>query len=264
MKRLAGRNAVVVGGGQIAGATIGNGRAVAVTYAREGAEVLVVDRDLDAATSTVDQIRAEGGRARAHRADITVAADCAGLLAAATGAFASIDVLHNNVGVVVAAAFEDTGVEDWQRGLDLNLTGLWTVCRRFLPVLREQGHGSVINISSLAGLLPGTNPYSIGKNAVHALTRGLALEYAPHGVRVNAIAPGMIDTPIGVDRISAASGRDRAEVSAGRAAMVPMGRQGTAWEIAAASVFLACDESSYVTGAILPVDGGSSLRGSAL
>ncbi|MDT3440018.1 MULTISPECIES: SDR family NAD(P)-dependent oxidoreductase [unclassified Pseudofrankia] len=263
MQRLAGKTAVVVGGGQRPGATIGNGRAVTVAFAREGARVLVVDRDLDAAEQTVAQVRAEGGDAFAYRADITEPEECEAILRAATEAFDRVDILHNNVGIVVAAATEATTVDDWNLGMAVNLTGLWLVCRQFLPVMRKQGHGVVLNVSSLASLLPGANPYSISKNGVNALTRGFALEYARHGVRVNAIIPGMIDTPIGVDRVVEATGRDRDEVAAGRAAQVPMGRQGSAWDIANAAVFLASDEASYITGAILPVDGGSSLQANA-
>ncbi|OHV30175.1 MULTISPECIES: SDR family NAD(P)-dependent oxidoreductase [Pseudofrankia] len=260
MNRLAGKTAIVVGGGQRPGATIGNGRATAVAFAREGARVLVVDRDLNAAEETVAQLRAEGGYGLAHSADITRPADCETIVRAATEAFGRVDILHNNVGAVVAAGTEATSLDDWERGLSINLTGLWLVCRQFLPVMRAQGHGVVLNISSLAGLLAGANPYSIGKNGVNALTRGLALEYAPHGIRVNAIVPGMIDTPIGVDRVVEATGRDRDEVAAARATQVPMGRQGTAWDIANAAVFLASDEASYITGVILPVDGGSALQ----
>ncbi|ONH58731.1 oxidoreductase [Frankia sp. CcI49] len=261
MNRFEGRNTVIVGGGQSAGATVGNGRAAALAYAREGATVLVVDRDREAAEQTACEIRAGGGVAYAHQADITRPEECAALAEAAVETLGAIDVLHNNVGVVVAAATEDLSVADWNRGLDLNLTGLWMVCRQVLPVMRAQGRGVVINISSLAGVLAGANPYSVGKAALNALTRGLALEYAPHGVRVNAIVPGMIDTPIGVDRVAVASGRSRDDVAAARAAQVPMRRQGTAWDIARAALFLASDDASYITGAVLPVDGGGSLRG---
>lgn len=260
MSRLAGKTAVVIGGGQRPGATVGNGRAAAVAFAREGARVLVVDRDLGAAEDTVAHLREEGGEGAAHGGDITRPADCETILRAATEAFGHVDILHNNVGVVVAAPTEATSLDDWERGLSINLTGLWQICRQFLPVMRAQGHGVVLNISSLAGFLPGANPYSIGKNGVNALTRGLALEYAPHGIRINAIAPGMIDTPMGVDRAAEATGRDRDEVTAARASQVPMRRQGTAWDIANAAVFLASDDASYITGAILPVDGGSALR----
>jgi NAD(P)-dependent dehydrogenase (short-subunit alcohol dehydrogenase family) len=261
--RLAGKTAVIVGGGQRAGETVGNGRAAALAYAREGARVLVADLDLESARETVRQVQAAGGEALAHRTDVTSEEDCAALLGVARGAFAVIDILHTNVGIVIAAPVESTSPLDWNRSMDTNLTGLWMTCRQFLPVMRQQGHGVVINISSLASLLTGANPYTISKGAVNALTRGLALEYAPHGIRVNAIAPGMIDTPVGVDRVAAATGRSRDEVAASRAATVPMRHQGTAWDIANAAVFLASDEAAYITGAVLPVDGGSSLQGMA-
>jgi len=127
--------------------------------------------------------------------------------------------------------------------------------------MRRQGSGTIINISSLAGTFVGSSVYSLTKHGVNALTQGLALEYAPHGVRVNAIAPGMIDTPIGVDRVARSTGVDRAKIAADRAALVPMRRQGTALDVANAAVFLASDDASYITGTILYVDGGSALLG---
>jgi NAD(P)-dependent dehydrogenase (short-subunit alcohol dehydrogenase family) len=257
--RFAGKTAVVVGGGQLPGETIGNGRAVATLLAAEGAEVLVVDRVLAAAQDTVDAITEAGGVARALRADIAVEDDCRTIKAAAQEAFGAVDVLHNNVGIVVTGGTEATELTDWQRGFDVNLTGMWLVSKQFLPDMRQRRSGCVINVSSMAGAMTGSNVYSLTKNAVNALTRGLALEYAPHNVRVNAIAPGMMDTPIGVDRVAGPGGPSRADVAAQRAAMVPMGRQGDAWDVAYLAAFLASEQASYVTGAIIPVDGGSAL-----
>ncbi|WP_019546642.1 SDR family NAD(P)-dependent oxidoreductase [Streptomyces sulphureus] len=264
-RRLHDRTAVVVGGGQTAGATVGNGRAVALAFAREGARVLVVDRDLAAAEETVGAIGEQGGTARAHRADITVEEDCAGILDAAVEAFGGVDILHNNVGVVPEGNTENLQLADWRRGFEINLTGMWLTCKYVLPHLRERGRGAVVNISSMAGLLAGgdTIAYSTSKAAVHSMTRSLALEYAPHGVRVNAIAPGMMDTPMGVDAVARARGADRQEVADRRAAMVPMGHQGTGDDVAGAALFLASDESAFITGTVLPVDGGFTLRAGA-
>lgn len=260
--RLHDKTAVVVGGGQTPGTTTGNGRATALTYAREGARVLVVDRDADSAEETAELVRKEGGTAVAHRADITVEEDCAALADAALDAFGHIDVLHNNVGVVPAGRTEELPSADWRRGFEINLTGMWLTCKYVLRHMRVRRSGSVVNTSSMAGLLAGgeTIAYTTSKAAVHSMTRSLALEYAPHGVRVNAVAPGMMDTPMGVDSVARAGGTHRDEVAAARAAMVPMGRQGTGQDVADAALFLASDESAFITGVVLPVDGGFTLR----
>ncbi|MGW1836414.1 SDR family NAD(P)-dependent oxidoreductase [Streptomyces sp. NPDC002067] len=188
--------------------------------------------------------------------------DCAGLADAALGALGHIDVLHNNVGVVPAGRTADLPSAEWRRGFEVNLTGMWLTCKYVLPHMRERGSGSVVNISSMAGLLAGgeTIAYSTSKAAVHAMTRSLALEYAPHGVRVDALAPGMMDTPMAVDSVAGAGGARRDELAAARAGMVPMGHQGTSQDVADAALFLASDESAFITGVILPVDGGFTLR----
>ena len=229
-------------------------------FAREGAEVLVVDRDLGAAEDTVAAVREEKGRAHALRADISVESECVAIRAVADEVLGRVDILHNNVGIVINDQTENTTLADWELGFAVNLTGMWLVCKQFLPAMRERRSGSVINISSMAGAMTGSSVYSLTKSAVNALTRGLALEYAPHNVRVNAIAPGMLDTPIGVDRVAGPDGVKRAEIAARRAAMVPMGRQGDAWDVARLAAFLASDDASYITGALIPVDGGSALK----
>lgn len=260
--KLAGKTAVVVGGGQTPGATLGNGRTVALTFAREGANIVVVDRDADSAEDTAELVRAEGGSAVSHRADITVEQDCASILEAALRAYGQIDVLHNNVGIVPAGRTEELAPETWRQGFEVNLTGMWQTCKHVLPHMRERGTGAVINISSMAGLLhTGDNiAYTTSKAAVHSLTRSLAIEYAPHGVRINCIAPGMMDTPMGVDAVARATGTDRETVATRRAALVPMGHQGTSDDVAKAALFYATDDSAFITGTVLPVDGGFTLR----
>lgn len=259
---LTDRTAVVVGGGQTPGATTGNGRAAALTFARQGAHVLVADRDADSAEETAALVRGNGGTAVSHRADITVEADCASIADTAVDTFGHIDILHNNVGIVPAGNTEHLPADNWRQGFDVNLTGMWLTCKYVLPHMRRRGSGAVVNISSMAGLLAGGDAiaYTTSKAAVHAMTRSLALEYAPHGVRVNSIAPGMMDTPMGVDAVAHTSGTERDEVAARRAALVPMGHQGTSQNVADAALFLASDDSAFITGVVLPVDGGFTLQ----
>jgi NAD(P)-dependent dehydrogenase (short-subunit alcohol dehydrogenase family) len=259
--RLEGRTAVVVGGGQIPGPGIGNGRAAALAYAREGARVLVLDRDVDSAQETAELIGRDGGDARAAAVDISREADCEAIARIALDVLGHIDVLHNNVGVVLVGDTESLPVEHWRHGLDVNLTGMWATCKYVLPHMRERRRGVVTNISSLASLRPrvGAINYPVSKAAVNALTAALALEYAPYGVRVNAISPGKMETPNSTDAMARTTGETGDALRASRAASVPLGREGSAHDVANAAVFLASDEASYITGVVLPVDGGASL-----
>ena len=261
--RLAGKVAVVVGGGQTPGETIGNGRATSIVYAREGARVVVIDRDLRSATDTVELIRAEGGEATAHAADITDPASCASIPEMATSTYGALDVLHNNVGIGTGDAPATRVDEDaWQRIFDVNLSAMWRTCKAVSPVMRAAGRGSIVNISSIASICSTTTAaYQISKAGVNALTQHLAMGLARHGVRVNAVLPGLMNTPMAIEGIAAARGIDREELIAQRDAQVPLGRtMGTAWDVAAASLFLASDEARFVTGVLLPVDGGQSVR----
>ncbi len=262
--RLAGKAAVVVGGGQTPGETIGNGRATAITFAREGARVLVVDRDLDRAADTVAAIAAEGGTASAFAADITDPEQCDALVAAAVERLGGIDVLHNNVGIGVGDGTPTTITPD---GLDLlldvNLKGMIFTCKSALPVMRQRGSGSIINISSVAAVLPfGLVGYKTTKAAVNAYTEQLASGNARYGIRVNAIMPGLMETPMAIESILAARpGVTREQLVEERNRAVPLGRRmGSAWDIANAALFLASEEARFVTGVILPVDGGQRLR----
>jgi NAD(P)-dependent dehydrogenase (short-subunit alcohol dehydrogenase family) len=262
-ERLAGRVAVVVGGGQTPGETIGNGRATAIVFAREGARVVVVDRDRDSAEETVEMIAGEGGEAIAHAADITDPDACATIPDAALAGFGALDVLHNNVGIG-AGDQPATRVEEdaWQRIFDVNLSAMWRTCKVCIPAMRAAGHGAIVNISSIASICStNTAAYQISKAGVNALTQHLAMGAARHGIRVNAILPGLMNTPMAIEGISVARGIDRAELIAQRDAMVPLGRtMGTAWDVANAALFLASDEARFVTGVLLPVDGGQSVR----
>src|SRR5947209_20611866 len=201
-RRVEGKTAIVVGGGQTPGQTIGNGRATATVLAREGARVCVVDRDLAAAQATVEAIKSEGGEAWAFEADITSEDAARRLIAAALQRFGRLDILHNNVGASLAlgdATATDLTVEAFQRSFDLNLKGMWLTCKHALPALRESG-GSIVNISSMAARnaypLVG---YKTTKAAVVALTENLAAANASYGVRANAILPGLMNTPMAIE-----------------------------------------------------------------
>ncbi|MFT3853052.1 MAG: SDR family NAD(P)-dependent oxidoreductase [Ilumatobacteraceae bacterium] len=262
-ERLAGKVAVVVGGGQTPGETIGNGRATAIVYAREGARVLVVDRDLASAQETVAMIHAEGGDATAHGADITDAESCASIVDSATATYGTIDVLHNNVGIGGGDAPATRVTEDaWQRIFDVNLTAMWRTCKLVAPVMRAAGRGSIVNISSIASICStSTAAYQISKAGVNTLTQHLAMRLARHEIRVNAILPGLMNTPMAIEGISAARGIPRGQLIAQRDQQVPLGQtMGTAWDVSYASLFLASDEARFVTGVLLPVDGGQSVR----
>jgi NAD(P)-dependent dehydrogenase (short-subunit alcohol dehydrogenase family) len=263
--RLVGKSAVVVGAGQTAGTTIGNGRATAMLFAREGARVLLVDRDNDSLHETFELIEKESpGMATTLVADIVYEAACRAIVARALDRFRGrIDILHNNVGIgggdggptsLVAAA--------WDRIIDTNLKAMWLTCKHVVPVMRAQGRGAVVNISSIAAVAGVGNltAYKISKAGVNALTQTLAVTNARFGIRVNAIMPGLIDTPMAVDATARESGVSREEVAEARARTVPLGHQGTAWDIAHAALFLASDDAAFITGALLPVDGGQSAQ----
>ena len=175
-------------------------------------------------------------------------------------AFGRIDVLHNNVGIGAGdGPPHHLTDEAFDRIMDVNLRATWRMCREAVPTLRET-RGAIVNVSSLAAIASAGNltAYKISKAGVNALTQNLALTNAKHGVRANAIMPGFIDTPMAVDAPARALGVERAEYAGRRADHVPLGRQGTAWDVAHAALFLASDEAQFVTGVVLAVDGGQS------
>lgn len=261
--RFENKVAVVVGAGQTPGSTIGNGRATSLLLAREGAVVLAVDRDLSSAEETVELITGEGGTARALRADITVESDCERIAGEVIDWFGRVDVLVNNVGIGTG----DTGAsklteEAWDLIHDVNVKGMWLTCKHVLPLLRAQGSGSVVNVSSAAAVC--STPflaYKTSKAAVNALTHQLAMTSAARGVRVNCVMPGLMDTPMAIQGISAALDIDPDQLRQRRDALVPLGaKQGTAWDVASAVAFLASDDARFITAAMLPVDGGQHAR----
>ncbi|MEX0942428.1 MAG: SDR family NAD(P)-dependent oxidoreductase [Pseudomonadales bacterium] len=261
--RLEGKIAIVTGAGQTPGETIGNGRATAVLFAREGASVMVTDRHLESATETVEIIRAEGGEAFAFAMDVSSEADCISMVKACTERFERIDILHNNVGIGAG----DGGVTrleeaTWQRILDVNLTSMFLTCKHTVPVMRDQGSGAITNISSVAAIAStGMLAYKTSKAGVIALTQNVAMGNARYGIRANCIMPGLMNTPMAIEGYSQSQGRSREEVIAARNARVPLSaKMGTAWDVAYAALFLASDEAKFITGATLPVDGGQSIR----
>jgi NAD(P)-dependent dehydrogenase (short-subunit alcohol dehydrogenase family) len=263
--RLKDRVAIVVGAGQSPGTGIGNGRATALTFAREGARVLCVDHNLESAQETVDLISAQSGTAAAFKADVTQEAELKAMAADAISRWGRIDILHNNVGVSLAggdAQLLDITEEAIDRCVAINLKGCMFASRQVIPTMRQQGSGAIINISSMAAIT--TYPYvayKATKAAMIAFTEQLAYENASYGIRANVILPGLMDTPMAVDTRAKAFNKSRAEVAAGRDAQVPLRKKmGTGWDVANAALFLASDEANFITGVTLPVDGGASVR----
>jgi NAD(P)-dependent dehydrogenase (short-subunit alcohol dehydrogenase family) len=259
--RLKGKVAIVVGAGQSPGEGLGNGRATVLRFAQEGAAVLAVDRDLASAEETAALARKKGGDCIAYEADVTKERMLAAAIQAARSRWQRVDILHNNVGVSIAggdASPLEITEEAFDRICAINLRGTVMACKHALPIMRAQRAGVIINISSVAAweIYP-TVAYKATKAALIAYTQQLAIQNAEFGVRANVILPGLMDTPMAVDTRARTSGKSRAEIAALRDAQVPLRhKMGTAWDVANAALFLASDESSYITGTELVVDGG--------
>ena len=259
--RLEGKVAAIVGAGQQPGETMGNGRATALRFAREGARLLLVDLDPDRASETLAMCEEEGAEAAALIADITREEDCAAIASACVDRFGRIDILHNNVGRSEGdRETAEMDAEMWDFLMAMNVKGMFLTCKHVLPVMRAQASGVIINISSIASTCShNTVTYKTGKGAVNTLTHHLAMENARYGIRVNAILPGLMDTPMAIERRAREQNVDRETVRQARHDRVPLlRRMGTAWDVANAALFLASDEAAYVTGLIMPVDGGLS------
>lgn len=263
--RLAGKIAIVVGAGQSPGEGIGNGRATAMRFAREGATVLAIDRRLASAEETTSIVVGEGGHCEAFEADVTDEQTLAAAVAFAQERWGRIDILHNNVGVSIDggdAPLLEISEETFDRVCAINLRGTVMACKHVLPVMRQQRSGAIINISSIAAWVEyPLVTYKATKAALVAFTQQVAIQNAQFGIRANVILPGLMDTPMAVDTRARASGRSRADVAAERDAKVPLRhRMGTAWDVANAALFLASDEANFITGVALPVDGGALAR----
>lgn len=261
--RLQGKRAAVIGAGSV-GPGWGNGKAAAALFAREGAQVLCVDRNPDAARETAQIITDEGGTAFAFAGDMTDPDSAHAMAQAAQDHMGGLDVLHFNIGISTPGGIETTAFTDWQKVFAVNLDAAFHCTQAALPLLTDRG-GAIVYISSLAGESNGPYRYvgyEASKAALQRLSKSVAIEYAARGVRANCILPGMIDTPHAASFIG--PDVDAQELARARAAKVPMKRQGTAWDVAEAALFLASDAAGFITGVDLRVDGGmGTLFGSA-
>ena len=261
--RLKDKVAIVVGAGQQPGETIGNGRAVAVRFAQEGAKLFLVDSNEDWVGETLRLCRDVGATAEVHVADVTKEANCAAISQACSQLFGRIDILHNNVGRSRGdKPTPDMDEAMWDEIMTLNLKSMFMMAKHVLPAMREQKSGAIVNVSSTSAVCSRqTVTYKTSKGAVNTLTHHLAMENAEYGIRANVVLPGLMDTPMAIERRAQERGLDRSIVRAERDAQVPLNQtMGSAWDVANAALFLASEEARYITGIVLPVDGGLSAR----
>jgi NAD(P)-dependent dehydrogenase (short-subunit alcohol dehydrogenase family) len=253
--RLAGKVAIVTGGGS-RGPGIGNGRAAAILFARERAKVVLVDRVAEWAEHTLGMIADERGDAFVVEADVTSDEDCRQVVQQTVARYGRIDILHNNVGISTAGSVLDTTDDDWDRVMRVNVDGIRRMSRQVIPVLASHGGGAIVNVSSVSSIRPrGLTAYSTSKGAINALSMAMAVDHASQRIRVNCILPGPVFTPM------VASGGLTDEQRLARVRAVPLGTEGTGWDIGWAAVFLASDEARWITGQLLCVDGGMTLVG---
>jgi NAD(P)-dependent dehydrogenase (short-subunit alcohol dehydrogenase family) len=249
--RLRGKAAIVTGAGSRAPG-LGNGKATALLFGREGARVLCVDQALERAEETLGLIRAEGGEAAALAADVTRAQDCGAMVEAAVSRWGGLDVLHNNVGIESRKDLLETTEEEWDRVLEIDLKSVFLATRAAVPALIARGGGSVICVSSIAGHRGhGRTAYAAAKAGIEGFVRTVAVQLGPKGIRVNAIAPGTVWTPM-VERLGLEARERRRQAS-------PLATEGTGWDVGWGAVYLASDESRWVTGQVLVVDAGLSV-----
>jgi NAD(P)-dependent dehydrogenase (short-subunit alcohol dehydrogenase family) len=250
---LTGKVAIVTGGGA-AEDGIGNGRAAALLLARAGARVVVVDRDVALAQRTVELIQTGGGQAIAVEGDVTRAADCASMVAAALDRFGRLDFLDNNVGIGSRGSVVDEREESWRRVMEVNVDSMFLAAKHAIPAMRRTGGGAIVNVSSISALRPrGLTAYSVSKGAVIALTRAMAVDHGPEGIRVNCVAPGPVYTPMVYQRGMSDAARERRR----KASVLRI--EGTGWDVGHAVRFLLSDHARYITGQTLVVDGGTTL-----
>jgi NAD(P)-dependent dehydrogenase (short-subunit alcohol dehydrogenase family) len=246
--RLREKVAIVTGAGS-RGPGLGNGKAAAILFAREGARVLCVDRALPRAEETVALIRAEGGEAAALEADVTRAADCRAMVDAAVARWHGLDILHNNVGIESRKDLLETTEEEWDEVLAVDLKSVFLATQAAVPAMIRRGGGSVVCVSSIAGHRGhGRTAYAAAKAGIEGFVRSVAVQLGPQGVRINAIAPGTVWTPM-VEGLGPEAREHRRKAS-------PLGTEGTGWDVGWGAVYLASDESRWVTGHVLVIDAG--------
>jgi NAD(P)-dependent dehydrogenase (short-subunit alcohol dehydrogenase family) len=254
MERSLEGKVVIVAGAGTKGDGFGNGKASAVRFAREGASVLCMDQDRTAAEATADLIRSEGGEGLACCGDISDPKNCIRIVEDCIGRYGKLDVLHNNVGIPSMMDIIETPEDAWREIFDINVKGMFMMCKQAIPAMIRGGGGSIINVSSLASLRSFPDAaYSASKGAVNSLTMNIAGRYGRYGIRANALLLGYIDTPL------ARPAWANEKVREMNLKQVPMKRFGSPWEVADVAVFLASDKAAYITGAVIPVDGGLSI-----
>ncbi|HSA50876.1 MAG TPA: SDR family oxidoreductase [Yinghuangia sp.] len=251
--RVEGKAAIVTGAGSTPGPGVGTGKAIAVELAREGASVLLVDLYPERAEETLAMIEAEGGKARVFGGDVTRSDDCAAMVDAAVGAFGTVDILVNNIGRATVGTVVDTTEEAWDQALAVNLRTVFLACKHTVPVMTAGGGGSIVNVNSISALRgDGTIAYSAAKGGMLAMTTDMAYSHGRDGIRVNAVAPGHITTPM----VLSVPGQGDDLVTRLRNEASLLGTPGTGWDVASAAVFLASDDARWITGVTLPVDAG--------
>lgn len=250
--RLAGKVAVVTGAGS-SGPGIGTGKAISILLARQGAHVLLVDKVLEHAEETMCQIQAEGGSASVFEGDVTQNSMCSDMISTAINRYKKLDILVNNVGIIGKGSVVDVREEDWDNTMEINLKGTMLSCRHAIPAMAANGGGAIINMASIDALRCGSwdakVPYAASKGAIISMSIAMAAFHGRENIRVNCVAPGFIYTPMVATSLTTRLREIRQEAA-------PLAKEGDSWDVAWAVLFLASDESRWITGTVLPVDGG--------